>query len=81
MAQDDGGHGGRRAGAGRPKGATLAPADVRARYASARADKEQALAEIRQLEARKARGEVIEAARIVLSFHRAGVAFRDTMLR
>jgi len=73
-------HGGRRPGAGRPKGAKSAPADVQTRFAEARAAKEAALAEIRQLEAARKRGETIDKAAAVRSFSRSGMVFRDAML-
>jgi phage terminase Nu1 subunit (DNA packaging protein) len=80
MADVDGGRGGRRAGAGRPKGSTSAAADVRARYAEARAAKEEALAALRGMEARIRSGELVEASTVRPAFQRAGRAFRDSML-
>ena len=74
------GHGGRRRGAGRPRGVANTSKDVRQRFNEARADKEEALARKAKMEADEKEGALIDAKVAADRSRRTGIAVRDGVL-
>ena len=70
-------HGGARPGAGRPRGSA---SDAAKRYSEARARKETALAELREMQAAKLRGELIPADVVQTEWQHIAAIVRQRLL-
>lgn len=70
-------HGGARPGAGRPRGSA---SDAHRRYGEARARKETALAELREMQAAKTRGELIPADIVLDRWSQIAATVRQRLL-